>query len=241
MTAKQIFKKSPMFRSRFWTRETSEINSIETNIFAIDREKKRKINVFKSSSLVSVGIMILLACFWFWLDSINDAARAQVNVEQKLTNQEYQNKDGEKKIVPTAPIEDNVPNRVEIKDLRINMDVVPQVTKQGAVEVSTTKANYLVGSGVIGEKNNIVVFAHKRNGMFGNLSQIKVGTKIILKSKDRVGEYEVVDGYETRSNDMTVVMPDGYYGLTLYTCNRWDDSHRYVVRAREVRTYESEK
>lgn len=211
-----------------------------SSIFVKENIRKQKVNLYKSSGVMSLGIVILMVCFWFVIDSWRESARAQVKINQDnvFVNVNNESLDDNILVFPNVPIENNVPNKVEIKDLGINLDIVPQIAKDGQIEVSDMKGNYLVGSGVIGEKQNIVIFAHKRRGMFANLSQANIGQVVMLKSKDRVGEYEIVSAYETRDNDMTVVSPDGFYGITLYTCNRWDDSYRFVVRAREIRTYE---
>lgn len=136
--------------------------------------------------------------------------------------------------VRAEPIKDSVPRRIEIADLSIDMEVVPGLVKNDKWQVSETKANYLVGSGVVGSSSNVVIYAHRRPSMFINLPKAKIGDQIVVSAKDLKAVYEVFEFYETEVEDTQILEDVGEPILTLYTCYRWDDSSRYVVKAKLI-------
>jgi len=136
--------------------------------------------------------------------------------------------------VREEPIKDAVPRKIEIKSLDVNVGVVPGLIDKGEWQVSDTKANYLIGSGVIGSESNMVIYAHKRPKLFGDLSKIKVGEEIVVSGKDVKARYVVSEAFETEIDNLDILNDTHTHTLTLYTCNRWNDSYRYVVRAKMV-------
>ncbi len=134
---------------------------------------------------------------------------------------------------------DTVPTKVFLPTLDIDLEVVPGQIIGNNWEVSETKANYLVGSGVVAKPGNMVIYAHKRPGMFVSLHKIKAGDQVVIESRDLVAIYTVVDEFETHAGDLGIVDDSDTTELTLYTCNRWDDSTRYVVKARLSHYYAS--
>ena len=134
---------------------------------------------------------------------------------------------------------DTVPTRVFLPSLKVDLEVVPGRIINDVWEVSETKANYLVGSGVVAKPGNMVIYAHKRPELFASLHKIEVGNQVVVESRDLVAIYNVVDEFETHAGDLGIVDDSDTTELTLYTCNRWDDSTRYVVKAKLSHYYAS--
>lgn len=133
----------------------------------------------------------------------------------------------------------SVPTSVEIERLGISVNVVPGRVVNNEWELSDDSASYLIGSGLVGEVGNVVMYAHKRDGLFRGLNGIEVGDEIQVTSRDVVAVYEVRDSFETVADDVSVLDNSIVPEITLYTCNRWNDSHRYVVKARLVKKWKN--
>lgn len=127
---------------------------------------------------------------------------------------------------------DTVPTDIYLPSINIDLQVIPGQIVNGVWQVSETKANYLIGSGVIAKPGNAVIYAHKRSGMFESLHKIEVGDKIVVESKDVVAVYKVYDKFETQAGDLGITEDTDTTEITLYTCHRWNDSTRYVIKAR---------
>ena len=171
------------------------------------------------TGVLSVGIGVFagggLSIWDDWLEKSNKPVVEVVSLNQ----------------VRAEPIKDAVPRKIEIPSLGVNVEVVPGLVKKGEWQVADTKANFLVGSGVVGSGSNTVIYAHKRPGLFGDLAKVKVGDEILVSGKDVRGAYVVEQAYETEINDLDILEDTQNSTLTLYTCNRWNDSTRFVVKA----------
>lgn len=133
-----------------------------------------------------------------------------------------------------TPILNKIPTTIEFPDLNHQVGIVPNRIIDGQWQVSETQANYLIGSGVIGEPGNIVIYAHKRPQLFAKLHQLGPGDRIILKSPEVVGEYRVVDARIVPPDNTDILQTSEQKILTLYTCNGWLDEDRLVVKAELV-------
>ena len=140
----------------------------------------------------------------------------------------------------SSQLENKVPVSVEFPDLNHQVGIVPNNVIDGQWQVSEKFANYLIGSGVIGEPGNIVIYAHERPLLFSKLHQLGPGDRVILKSPDVVGEYQIVDARIVSPDNTDILQTSEQPILTLYTCNGWLDEDRLVVTARFVgrKTYD---
>lgn len=132
---------------------------------------------------------------------------------------------------------DKVPVRVKVADVGIDVPIVPGRIVDGEWQVSEKYANYLVGTGVIGRPGNVVVYAHKRRGLFANLSKSQTGQLIELESKDMAGIYRIEEIKIVEPDDLSVLEPTRVPMLTMYTCNGWKDEKRLVIRAQLIKRY----
>lgn len=123
------------------------------------------------------------------------------------------------------------PTQVIIPKLGIDMPVSPSKIVSGYWQVSSTKASYGVGSGLVGKPGNAVIFAHSRPGQFLNLKSITLGTKIHVIVDQKIYSYTVNSKKNVSPTDLAVIAPSNNQLLTLYTCDGLNDSERFVVQA----------
>src|SRR3989344_4400089 len=97
------------------------------------------------TGVLSVGIGVFagggLSIWDDWLEKSNKPVVEVVSLNQ----------------VRAEPIKDAVPRKIEIPSLGVNVEVVPGLVKKGEWQVADTKANFLVGSGVVGSGSNTVI------------------------------------------------------------------------------------
>ncbi len=130
--------------------------------------------------------------------------------------------------------EEELPKRIFISSLGIDMAVAPSRVVDGFWEVSETLANFGLGSAPPGKSGNTVIFAHLRQGMFGNLYKIQKNAAIEIKTKDKTFVYKVSDIKEVSPSETSVIAPTIDKTLTLYTCSGFADSKRLVIQAKLV-------
>lgn len=128
------------------------------------------------------------------------------------------------------------PEKIIIPSLAINLKVEEAKIKDGFWETSETNASHGQGTANPGEKGNMVIFAHAREGLFLPLKDIKEKDTIYVLSKDKWYEYEVVEIKSVAPTQIEVIAPTPDETLTLYTCTGFFDSQRLIVRAKPKRS-----
>lgn len=127
-----------------------------------------------------------------------------------------------------------VPTRIMIAKIKLISDLVPQPIVDKDWLIADTQVNYLVGSGNL-DNGNMVLYAHRKPSLFGRLHELKKGDFVtVTGSKDKVAYYEVVESYTTTAKDLDILENMQESVLTLFTCDGWNDSKRWVVRAKKV-------
>ena len=130
-----------------------------------------------------------------------------------------------------SQITNNNPVRILIPKADIDLSVVNAKIINGYWELSETTASYGLGSGIPGQKGNIVVFAHARQGLFYNLKDVKLNDTIYIFTKDKWYRYKVNKITAVYPNQTDVIQPTKNETLTLYTCTGFDDQKRLIVQA----------
>jgi len=126
-----------------------------------------------------------------------------------------------------------VPVRVVIPNIKIDDSVVVAKIINGYWELSENTASYGQGSGIPGQKGNIVVFAHAREGLFYNLKDVKKGDLVYIFTKDKWYKYSVDQITPVFPNQVETIYPTKNETLTLYTCTGFFDEKRLIVRAKK--------
>ena len=125
----------------------------------------------------------------------------------------------------------NEPVRILIPKVQIDLKVIDAKIVDGYWELSDNTASYGMGSGHPGEKNNTVIFAHAREGLFYNLKDVGLGDIIYVFTKNKWYRYKVNKITAVYPNQTEVIKPTKSEVLTLYTCTGFSDEKRLIVQA----------
>jgi len=125
----------------------------------------------------------------------------------------------------------NNPVRILIPKSDIDLKVVDAQVIDGYWELSENSASYGLGSGHPGEKNNTVIFAHAREGLFYNLKNVKEGDVVYVFTKNKWYRYKINKIDAVYPNQIEVIKPTKNETLTLYTCTSFYDEKRLIVTA----------
>ena len=123
------------------------------------------------------------------------------------------------------------PIRILIPKAQIDLKVIDAKIVDGYWELSENTASYGMGSGHPGEKNNTVIFAHAREGLFYNLKDVNSGDIIYVFTKNKWYRYKVNKITAVYPNQTEVIKPTKSEVLTLYTCTGFSDEKRLIVQA----------
>ena len=130
--------------------------------------------------------------------------------------------------------ENNIPKRIIIPKLLIDLEVKRAKIVRGFWEVFLDSAGWGEGSGTAGEAGNQVIFAHAREGLFLPLKNIKNGERIYVLTEDKWYSYQVVEIKEVFPNQTEVIAATDDERLTLYTCSGFSDSKRLIAIAKRI-------
>lgn len=123
------------------------------------------------------------------------------------------------------------PVKIIIPKVNIDLPVTESKIVNGYWELSENTASHGEGSANPGEKGNIVVFAHAREGLFYNLKDVKKDDVIYLFTKDKWRTYKVRDITSVFPNQTEVIKSTSTETLTLYTCTGFYDEKRLIIKA----------
>lgn len=127
-----------------------------------------------------------------------------------------------------------LPLRVIIPSLKIDVAVRPAKIIGGYWEVFEDSAGFGLGSAYPGEVGNTVIFAHTRPGLFQPLKDIKEGTVVYVFTPGKWFSYKVEKITEVFPNQVEVIAPTPDETLTLYTCSGFADQKRLIVTAKRL-------
>jgi LPXTG-site transpeptidase (sortase) family protein len=130
--------------------------------------------------------------------------------------------------------QDEIPMRIIIPALSVDLPTVEANIVDGYWETSDTAASHGVGSANPGTKGNIVIFAHARQGLFLPLRNISKNTRIFVFTKHTWYEYTVTATKLVTPDRIDTIGPTADETLTLYTCSGFFDAKRIIVTAKPV-------
>jgi LPXTG-site transpeptidase (sortase) family protein len=125
-----------------------------------------------------------------------------------------------------------MPKYLIIKDLGINLEVVPSSIKDGVWETTYKGVSYLSASPKPGDIGNSIFYGHNWSSLLGNLKKAKPGQTIRIIDEDgyltdfKIAFVQVVD-----PNNKSILDQTTDSRLTIYTCIGLLDSKRLVVTA----------
>ncbi len=124
------------------------------------------------------------------------------------------------------------PEKIIIKDLKIDLNLIPSHVVNNKWETTDLGASYLVTSPIPGEMGNSIIYGHNWASLFGNLPYITPGEEMQIKYTDNSIKTFVVKYTSTVTPDAsTILAPSKDKRITLYTCSGFLDSQRFVAVA----------
>jgi LPXTG-site transpeptidase (sortase) family protein len=129
-------------------------------------------------------------------------------------------------------IQQNTPIHITIPRINIDATVKPGGIVNGQWILSDTYVHTMVLNKA---KNETLLYAHERVGLFVNLNSIQKNDRIALTDKHgKVNTYAVYDIEKVKPTELSKL-----YGkensITLYTCNGAFDQYRLVVKAKLIK------
>lgn len=161
--------------------------------------------------------MILGLLFLYKIPVIKSTTQ---NKEPIVASSEFKKKNGESEIV-----------RILIPEKNIDLEVKPAKIVRGYWETRELGASHGEGTANPGEKGNVVIFAHAREGLFYNLRDIKKDDIVYVFTKDRWYRYKVDEIKTVYPNQVETIAPQDKEILTLFTCSGFFDEKRLIVKA----------
>lgn len=123
------------------------------------------------------------------------------------------------------------PLRILIPSIQVNSPVIKAAYKDGTWAEVDYAVGYFEGTGLPGERSNMVMGGHAglRGGVFLNLPALRAGDDIFVETKDWRFHYRVRGSSIVWPNDMSVLDAQSGATLTLITCTNWDLQRLVVV------------
>lgn len=135
-------------------------------------------------------------------------------------------------IVQQNEREPEVPTRLVIPVLNMNLPVVEVPLADGTWPVADNVANYAQGTALVNDKTgNVGLFGHDRADAFRPIKHLKPGDVIILHTDTAVAYYRVTDQELTTPGNISVFYQTEAPILTLVTCEGRLSEQRFAVRA----------
>lgn len=136
----------------------------------------------------------------------------------------------------SAFVSPSLPKFISIPSAKINAEVASGGYKDNKWILDDNYVLFLPTSAKLGEGGNTILYAHNREGLFGNLKKASYGDVIVLsdangkKYKYSIYSIEWIKPYETEK--INTYEKDT---ITLFTCDGWFDEKRLVVKAKIIK------
>lgn len=126
------------------------------------------------------------------------------------------------------------PNKIIIPSLNISLPVTTTKIINDTWDVSYSSASFGETTTIPGKLGNTVIFAHLMPHLFKSLPNIKKQDTIHIFTDKDWFKYKVVEIKIVEPEDINVLMKNGKYELTLYTCigDNWEK--RFIVKAKLI-------
>lgn len=138
----------------------------------------------------------------------------------------------QKPVLTIEPDEKSYPQQISIPSLKINLSVSPAKAIDDKWEISEKGASYLLGSGIPGQKGNVVIYGHNKRNLFGPIRWLGKGDQIkVINRKGEEFAYQIIEIKTVSPKTVEVLASTDQSRLTLYTCTGVLDSKRWIVVA----------
>lgn len=124
------------------------------------------------------------------------------------------------------------PKHIEIKRIGLSTQVIEGGITNGKWILSDQYAHYVPTAGKVNEGFNTIVYAHKRDNLFGQLDASEIGDEIIVTNVAGAQySYRVVSKETIVPTNLQALYAPEANVLTLVTCDGIGDTKRLVVKA----------
>ncbi len=124
------------------------------------------------------------------------------------------------------------PVRLKIDKLSVDLPIEEGRVINDQWEVSEAGVSHWDQSVNPGEMGNVVIYGHNKNSLLGPIRWLEIGDRVEVINKDgEEFEYAVSEFMRVDNDDVSQIMPKDEEVLTMYTCDGFLDSERYVVVA----------
>jgi len=180
------------------------------------KSKKTKLQISKIAGygLISLGVLVIVSVLILTRQPDLSLDNKSIQFETRLNEQ------------INYPIEINFPS--QNKQLSVAMGSF----QYGTWKISENSATFLDYSGIPGESGNVVIYGHKKDTVFGDLSKVRPGDKVEIKTiNGQSFSYSINSVKDVWPNQVEVLEQGSEQKLTLFTCTGIFDSKRLVVSA----------
>lgn len=171
-------------------------------------------------------VLIIIGIAYIFIFLPSPQSEQKFDVQNEIVNEPIAASESFEEISTTPKVV-----KILIPRLSIDLTVTPAKIINGYWETSETTASHGSGSANPGEKNNVVIFAHAREGLFYNLKDAKVDDIIYVFTKDKWFSYKISELKTVYPQQIEVVAPTNKETLTLFTCSGFFDEKRLIVKA----------
>ncbi len=130
---------------------------------------------------------------------------------------------------PAPKVEDNTPVRILLPTQGIDLPIQVAPVLRDTWQVFENSA----GLGANTTKNNLVIFAHARPGMFDHLGELRIGDHFYLFGTTKWQNFEIIEKSYILPEDINTVLKTANTRLTvtLFSCDGPNDEKRVVIKA----------
>ena len=129
------------------------------------------------------------------------------------------------------------PERIRIPQATIDLAVRSATNAGNSYEFFEGKASYLATSAKPGEWGNAVVYAHNEKELFGPLSDVIPGEKVLIEGEGKIKSYIVSEIRVVSPAEVGVIAQTPDERLTLLTCIGPEKSHRLIIIAKPTSAF----
>lgn len=124
------------------------------------------------------------------------------------------------------------PTSIYIQKLDVSLPISAALVHDNEWDIFEDKVSWLSTSAVPGE-GNVILYAHDRPEMFGDLYKLKKGDVIEVGQNEATVLYKVTESRSVKPGDIEAILSENNQ-LTLYTCEGSFDQKRLVVYANPI-------
>lgn len=125
------------------------------------------------------------------------------------------------------------PVQILIPKVKIDLSVSSAKAEGENWEISEKGVSYLLGSGIPGQKGNVVIFGHNKNSLFGPIRWLEKDDEIrIINRKNEEFVYRVIEIKKVSPKQVDILAPTEESILTIYTCSGFLDKERLTLKAK---------